>query len=156
MMMENFVEWRLAGETEVLGENLPSATLSTTNLTWPDTGRRGGKPATNRLRYGPASRSSSINKLIIASLLIKQRTRNQHSINIVTYSRYVGRSPPPPRWRGGPGQDTPFPASGNVTGTATATLTGSATYCDVIRDNATGNWQRYKSRRAGYEKSVES
>jgi hypothetical protein len=23
MMMENFVEWRLAGETEVLGENLP-------------------------------------------------------------------------------------------------------------------------------------
>jgi hypothetical protein len=23
MMMENLVEWRLAGETEVLGENLP-------------------------------------------------------------------------------------------------------------------------------------
>jgi hypothetical protein len=23
MMMEHFVEWRLAGETEVLGENLP-------------------------------------------------------------------------------------------------------------------------------------
>jgi hypothetical protein len=53
MMMENLVEWRLAGETEVLGENLPSATLSTTNPTWPDPGfnqgRRGGKPATNSL-----------------------------------------------------------------------------------------------------------
>jgi hypothetical protein len=28
----------LAGETEVLGENLPSATLSTTNPTWIDPG----------------------------------------------------------------------------------------------------------------------
>jgi hypothetical protein len=46
------------GETEVLGENLPSATLSTTNPTWQDPGanpgRRGGKPATNRLSYGAA------------------------------------------------------------------------------------------------------
>jgi hypothetical protein len=37
----------------------PSATLSTTNLTWPDPGanpgRRGGKPATNRLSYGAAT-----------------------------------------------------------------------------------------------------
>jgi hypothetical protein len=52
------VEWRLAGETEVLGENLPQATLSTTNPTWPDPGsnpgRRGGKPAINRLSYGVA------------------------------------------------------------------------------------------------------
>jgi hypothetical protein len=38
MMMENLVEWRLAGETEVLGETPPSATLSTTNATWPDPG----------------------------------------------------------------------------------------------------------------------
>jgi hypothetical protein len=37
----------------------PSATLSTTNPIWPDLGsnpgRRGGKPATNRLSYGTAS-----------------------------------------------------------------------------------------------------
>jgi hypothetical protein len=37
----------------------PSATLCTTNPTWPDRGsnscRRGGKPATNRLSYGTAS-----------------------------------------------------------------------------------------------------
>jgi hypothetical protein len=36
----------------------PSATLSTTNPTWPDLGsnpgRRGGKPETNRLSYGAA------------------------------------------------------------------------------------------------------
>jgi hypothetical protein len=43
-----------AGETEELGENLPSATLSTTNPTWKDPGAnpglRGEMPATNRLR----------------------------------------------------------------------------------------------------------
>jgi hypothetical protein len=54
--MDNLVEWRLVGESEVLGENLPQATLSTTNPTWPDPGanpgRSGGKPATNCLGYG--------------------------------------------------------------------------------------------------------
>jgi hypothetical protein len=65
MMMENLVEWRLAGETEVLGENSPQLYfvhhkfhLSTTNFTWTDPGsnpgRLGGKPATNRLSYGAA------------------------------------------------------------------------------------------------------
>jgi hypothetical protein len=51
----------MAGETEVLGENLPDATLSTTNPTWPDPGlnpgRRGRKPATNRFSYGAAELS---------------------------------------------------------------------------------------------------
>jgi hypothetical protein len=49
------VEGELAGETEVFGENFPSATLSTTIPTWPDLGsnpgRCGGKSATNRLSY---------------------------------------------------------------------------------------------------------
>jgi hypothetical protein len=58
MNVEQSVEWELAGEADVLGENLPSATLSTTNPTWSDLGskpgRRGGKPATNRLSYGTA------------------------------------------------------------------------------------------------------
>jgi hypothetical protein len=44
MMMD-----KLAGETEVLGEKLPSAALSTGNP-----GRRGGKAVTNRLSYGTA------------------------------------------------------------------------------------------------------
>jgi hypothetical protein len=47
-----------AGETEVLGENLTSATLSTTNPTWIDPGSnpglRGERPATNRLSHGTA------------------------------------------------------------------------------------------------------
>jgi hypothetical protein len=59
VIVEKLVEWRLTGETEVLGENLPHRhTLSTTNPTWLDPGlnpgRRGGKPATNRLSYGAA------------------------------------------------------------------------------------------------------
>jgi hypothetical protein len=40
------------GQTEVLGENLPSATLSTTNSTWIDPGLRGESPTTNRLSHG--------------------------------------------------------------------------------------------------------
>jgi hypothetical protein len=59
VIAEKSVEWRLAEETEVLGENLPGATLSTTNPTWSDPGfnpsRRGGKPATNRFSYGMAN-----------------------------------------------------------------------------------------------------
>jgi hypothetical protein len=47
-----------AGETEVLGENLPSATLSTTNPTWIDPGANPGlcseRPATNRVSHGTA------------------------------------------------------------------------------------------------------
>jgi hypothetical protein len=48
---------RFAGETEVLGENLPQHHFCPSqNPTWPDPvlnpGRRGGKPVTNRLSYG--------------------------------------------------------------------------------------------------------
>jgi hypothetical protein len=50
------VVWRLEGETEVLGENLPQLHFCPSqNSTWVDPvlnpGRRGGKPATNRLSY---------------------------------------------------------------------------------------------------------
>jgi hypothetical protein len=50
--MENLAEWRLAGETEVLGENLSQRhfVYHKSHLTKP--GRRGGKSATNRLSYG--------------------------------------------------------------------------------------------------------
>jgi hypothetical protein len=59
MIVEKQMEYRLAGETEVLGENLPQRHFCPSqNPTWPDPGlnpgRRGGKPATNRLSYGAA------------------------------------------------------------------------------------------------------
>jgi hypothetical protein len=56
------VEWWLAGKPKYLEETCPSAALSTTNPTcWPyaNQGRRGGKPATNRLSYGTAPRCLS-------------------------------------------------------------------------------------------------
>jgi hypothetical protein len=60
VVVGKLVEWRLAGETEALGENLPQRHICPSqNPTWLDPGfnpgRRGGKPATNRLSYGAAS-----------------------------------------------------------------------------------------------------
>jgi hypothetical protein len=49
------MECILAGKIEVIGENLPQRHFCPSqNLTWPDPGRRGGKPATNSLSYGAA------------------------------------------------------------------------------------------------------
>jgi hypothetical protein len=51
----------LAGETEVLGENLPQRhfcpSQNDQTRVW-TLGRRNGKPATNRLSYGAAQHSS--------------------------------------------------------------------------------------------------
>jgi hypothetical protein len=59
VIVKKKMECRLAGETKVLGENLPQRHFCPSpNPTWPDPGlnpgRRNGKQATNRLSYGAA------------------------------------------------------------------------------------------------------
>jgi hypothetical protein len=94
MIVEKQMECRLAGETEVLGENLPQRHFCPSqNPPWPDSGlnpgRRGGKPATNRLSYGAARTWSSCWKTVIlkvpgsakmcASLCFCTRKRQHHN-----------------------------------------------------------------------------
>jgi hypothetical protein len=58
VIVEKLEEWELVGETEVLWKNLhqPHFVHHKSYLTRPglNPGRRGGKPATDRLSYGAA------------------------------------------------------------------------------------------------------
>jgi hypothetical protein len=92
MILEKQMKCRMAGETEDLGENTPQRHFCPSqNPTWPDLGlnpgRRGGKPATNRLRYGAASLSSyccSVDKIkmpnnVMHKLLISNFTKTLYN-----------------------------------------------------------------------------
>jgi hypothetical protein len=63
-------------ETEVLGENLLSAALSTTKPTCcpeANPGRRGGKSASNRLSYGTAMPEEKVKQVTVLSLRLYER-----------------------------------------------------------------------------------
>jgi hypothetical protein len=73
MNMKQCVEWELAGETEVLGENKPECNVFHHKFhKWSDLGSnpgpRGGKPATNNLSYGTATDVSKENIAYIFSV----------------------------------------------------------------------------------------
>jgi hypothetical protein len=75
MIVKKQMKCRLAGETEVLGENLPQHHFCPSqNPTWPDSvlnqGRRGGKLATNRLSYGAALQVFLILCVLISRYLV--------------------------------------------------------------------------------------
>jgi hypothetical protein len=59
VIVEKLVEWKLAGETEVLGEYPNHCHFITKNPTWTEPVsnpcHRCEKPATNRLHYGAAN-----------------------------------------------------------------------------------------------------
>jgi hypothetical protein len=83
-IVEKQMECRLAGETEVLGGNLPHHFCPSQNPTWPDPclnpGRRGGKPATNRLIYGAALPHSKSRIFLPHFSALLTNSTNCHSI----------------------------------------------------------------------------
>jgi hypothetical protein len=85
MIVEKQMECRLAGETEVIGENLPQRHFCPSqNLTWPVPGLkprlRGGKPATNSLSYGAAIRSYLVRNISIGAMELSIEIGRRHFV----------------------------------------------------------------------------
>jgi hypothetical protein len=97
VMMEKSVEWpALAGEPEVLGENLPRRHFvhHKSHLPGPDanSGRRGAKPATNRFSYGAAMIKfiENINPKALREEIISRHSVDWSRHNIKTNPKQVG------------------------------------------------------------------
>jgi hypothetical protein len=83
--VEKLVEWRLAGETEVLGENLPQLHL-VHHKSHMNPGRRGVKPATNRLSYGAA-----VSQRLLQTYTFHTGTENVYKIKYYNLKRNNGK-----------------------------------------------------------------
>jgi hypothetical protein len=101
MIVEKQEECRLAGETGVIGENLPQRHFRPSqNPKWPDPGlnpgRRGGKPATNRFSYGAAITLTLKMSVLTPAVSIRQfklsepsffhKKNNKPNLNKVSYN----------------------------------------------------------------------
>jgi hypothetical protein len=81
------------GKPKYSKKTYPSATLFTTNPTWPDPGRRSGKPATNSLSYGAAYNVALVR--VRLSLSLPHSSCNHYSaISLLSphFSRVIQRS----------------------------------------------------------------
>jgi hypothetical protein len=100
-------DWQ--GKPKYSEKTCPSATLSTTNPTWPDPGsnpgRRGGKSATNPLSYGAANLGTSWRRYTSHSDRLKAGTDPQYLLNIQGWwtteqvfnvKVHIGTEPRPP------------------------------------------------------------
>jgi hypothetical protein len=90
---------RLAGETEVLGENLPQRHFCPSqNPTWLDPGlnpgRHGGTPVTNRLSYGAAMKCTVRSEVLTAVNIMNLWDKSTYSL-IKRYQHFRGKLLPP-------------------------------------------------------------
>jgi hypothetical protein len=84
-------DWQ--GKPKYSEKTCPSATLSTTNPTWPEPGlnpgRRGGKPATNSLSYGAAFSSCWSNFQISIASSIFSRSCDVSRMRLAYFEFYL-------------------------------------------------------------------
>jgi hypothetical protein len=97
MIVGKQMECRLAGETEVLGENLPQRHFCPSqNPTWQDPGLnpggRVGKPATNRVSYGAATSAILASVSSISEIPVLERPPSWCTLEFTALSVFLTNS----------------------------------------------------------------